>query len=113
VRQRQGAVLPAAAVVNRSRSVLRHRFVADRNGPEPPADMHGAEHGAIILLERSAVMAALHALPPRQREALVLRYYSDMSEAQIASVMGISRGSVKTHTASAMSALGSIFEAEA
>lgn len=100
-------------VVNRSRSVLRHRVVADRNVPERPADMPNAEHGAIILLERSAVMAALRALPPRQREALVLRYYGDMSETQIASVMGICRGSVKTHTASAMSALRAILEAEA
>jgi len=75
--------------------------------------MPNAEHGAIVLLERSAVVAALRALPPSQREALVLRYYADMSEAQIASVMGISRGSVKTHTASAMSALRSILEAEA
>jgi RNA polymerase sigma factor (sigma-70 family) len=64
-------------------------------------------------LERSAVVAGLRALSPRQREALVLRYYGDMSDAQIASVMGISRGSVKTHTASAMRALRSIFEAEA
>jgi RNA polymerase sigma-70 factor (sigma-E family) len=101
------------SVVNRSRSVLRHRVVADRSAPEPPADMPNAEHGPIVLLERSAAMTALRALPPRQSEALVLRYYGDMSEAQIASVMGISRGSVKTHTASAMSALRSILEAEA
>ena len=101
------------SVVNRSRSVLRHRVVADGNAPEPPADMLNAEHGAIVLLERSAVVAAIRALPPRQREALVLRYYGEMSEAQTASVMGISRGSVKTHTASAMSALRSILEAEA
>jgi RNA polymerase sigma-70 factor (sigma-E family) len=100
-------------VVNRSRSVLRHRVVADRNAPGPPADMPNAEHGAIVLLERSAVVAALRVLPPRQCEALVLRYYGDMSEAQIASVMGISRGSVKTHTAAAMSALRFILEAEA
>ena len=101
------------SVVNRSRSVLRHRVVADRNAPEPQADKPNAEHGAIVVLERSAVAAALRALPARQREALVLSYYGDMSEAQIASVMGISRGSVKTHTASAMSALRSILEAEA
>ena len=75
--------------------------------------MPNAEHGATVLLERSAVLAALRALPPRQREALALRYYGDMSEAQIASVMGISRGSVNTHMASAMSALRSILEAAA
>ncbi len=101
------------SVVNRSRSVLRHQVVADRNAPEPPADMTNAEHGTIVLLERSAVVVALRALRPRQREVLVLAYYGDMSEAQIASVMGISRGSVKSHTAFAMSALRAILEAEA
>ena len=101
------------SVVARSRSVPRHRVAAARNSPEPPAEMPNAEHGVTVLLERSAVVAALRALPPRQREALVLRYYGDMSKAQIASVMGISRGSVKTHTASALSALRSILDAAA
>ncbi len=98
------------SVVNRSRSVLRHRIVVDKNTPKPPPDMPSAEHGAIIQLERSAVVTALRALPERQREALVLRYYGDMSEAQIASVMGISRGAVKSHTARAMSALRVVLE---
>lgn len=98
------------SVVNRSRSVLRHRIVVDKNTPKPPPDMPSAEHGAIIQLERSAVVTALRALPERQREALVLRYYGDMSEAQIASVMGISRGAVKSHTARAMSALRTVLE---
>jgi RNA polymerase sigma-70 factor (sigma-E family) len=98
------------SVVNRSRSVLRHRVVVDKNTPKPPPDMPSAEHGAIIQLERSAVVTALRALPERQREALVLRYYGDMSEAQIASLMGISRGAVKSHTARAMSALRTVLE---
>ncbi|HEX5289387.1 MAG TPA: sigma factor-like helix-turn-helix DNA-binding protein, partial [Streptosporangiaceae bacterium] len=51
-------------------------------------------------------------LPPRQREALVLRYYGDMSEAQIAGAMGISKGAVKSHTARAMIALRSVLERE-
>jgi len=98
------------SVVNRSRSVLRHRVVVDKNTPKPPPDMPSAEHGAIIQLERSAVVSALRALPDRQREALVLRYYGDLSEAQIASTMGISRGAVKSHTARAMSALRAVLE---
>src|ERR1700727_966195 len=98
------------SVVNRSRSVLRHRMVADQNAPKPAPDRPSAEHGAIVLLERSAVVSALRTLPARQREALVLRYYGDMSEAQIASVMGISRGAVKSHTARAMAALRVVLE---
>lgn len=100
------------SVVNRSRSVLRHRIVVDRNAPAPAPDMPSAEHGAIALFERSAVIAALRTLPARQREAVVLRFYADMSEAQIADAMQISRGAVKSHTARAMQALRTVLERE-
>src|SRR5437763_12784784 len=100
------------SVVNRSRSVLRHRVVVGRNAPKPAPDMPSAEQGAISLLERSAVIAALRTLPPRQREALVLKYYADLSEAQIATAMGISRGAVKSHTARAMTSLRAVLEVE-
>jgi len=101
-----------AAVVNRSRSVLRHRVVVDRNASRPAPDMPSAEHGALALLERSAVVAALRTLPDRQREAVVLRYYGDLSEAQIAATMGITPGAVKSHTSRAMAALRSVLERE-
>src|SRR5580658_9903057 len=101
------------SVVNRSRSVLRHRGVVDRNAPKPAPDMPSAEHGAIALLERSAVIAALRTLPARQREALVLRFYGDMSEAQIAETMQISKGAVKSHTARAMATLRTSLERDA
>jgi RNA polymerase sigma-70 factor (sigma-E family) len=93
------------AVVNRSRSVLRHRMVVEKNQQKPPPDMPSAEHGALALVERSAVIAALRDLPERQREAIVLRYYSDLSEAEIAAAMKISRGAVKSHTSRGMAAL--------
>jgi len=100
------------SVVNRSRSVLRHRMVVDKNAPKPAPDMPSAEQGAISLLERSAVIAALRKLPPRQREALVLKFYADLSEAQIATAMGISRGAVKSHTARGVAALRVVLEFE-
>jgi RNA polymerase sigma-70 factor (sigma-E family) len=100
------------AVVNRSRSVLRHRLVVERNPQKPPPDMPSAEHGALTLLERSAVVAALRDLPERQREAIVLRYYADLSEAEIAAAMKISRGAVKSHTARGMAALRAALEQE-
>ena len=93
------------AVVNRSRSVLRHRDVVDRHPQEPPPDMPSAEYGALVLLERSTLVAALRKLTGRQREAIVLRYYAGLSEAEIAGVMGISRGAVKSHTARGMAVL--------
>jgi len=99
-------------VVNRSRSVLRHRTVVDKNLQKPAPDMPSAEHGAFVSLERSAVVAALRDLPGRQREAIVLRYYADLSEAEIATAMGISRGAVKSHTARGMSSLRAALEEE-
>ena len=100
------------AVVNKARSVLRHRVVVEKNLQNPPPDMPSAEHGAFTLLERDAVVKALRKLPERQREAIVLRYYLDMSEADIAAAMGISRGAVKSHTARGMAALRAALEEE-
>jgi RNA polymerase sigma-70 factor (sigma-E family) len=98
------------SVVNRSRSVVRHRIVADRYLPKPEPDMPSAEQGAIALLAHAEVISALRLLPMRQREAIVLRFYLDLSEEQVASAMNISRGAVKAHTARAKSALRSVLE---
>lgn len=98
------------SVVNRSRSVLRHRAVVEKYAPKGLPDAPSAEAGAIGELERSAVIDALAGLPGRQREALVLRYYADLSEAEIANAMGISRGAVKSHTARGMTALRNVLE---
>ncbi len=100
------------AVVNKSRSVLRHRVVVEKNLQNAPPDMPSAEHGAFAMLERDAVIKALRKLPERQREAIVLRYYADLSEADIAATMRISRGAVKSHTARGMSALRTALEEE-
>ena len=100
-------------VVNRSHSVLRHRVVVDRNLQQPPPAVPSAEEEAITLLSRSAVITALQGLPPRQRQALVLRYYAGQSEAQIASTMGITRGAVKRYVSRAMSALRAMLAGEA
>lgn len=94
------------AVVNRSRSVLRHRTVVGGNQQQVLPDTPGAEHEAPGLLEQPAARAALRGLPDRQREAIVLRYYAGLSEGEIAAAMGISRGAVNSHTARGLSALG-------
>ena len=93
------------AVVNRSRSVLRHWTVTGKNLPQALPDIPGAEHGALDLLDQPAAMAALLGLPERQREAIVLRFYADLSEDQIAAAMHISRGAVRSHTARGLSGL--------
>jgi RNA polymerase sigma-70 factor (sigma-E family) len=100
------------SVVNRSRSVLRHRTVELRHAPAPMPDAASAEHGAMGSLEHQEVIVALRRLPERQREVLVLRYYADLSEAQTAHAMGISAGAVKSHTLRGMAALRHLLEEE-
>jgi len=106
------------AVVNRARSRLRHLKVVERKTPPPIAEsarvtgayVPSAEHGALNALERQHVLAALRGLPHRQREVLVLRYYADLSEAQIADAMGISPGAVKSHASRGIAALRQTME---
>jgi RNA polymerase sigma-70 factor (sigma-E family) len=100
------------SVVNRSRSAIQPPVVADRDAPEPAPDLPSAGLDALTLLERSAVVTALRALPRRQREVLVLRFYAELSEAQIASTMGISPGAVKSHMARATASLRAVLETE-
>ena len=96
------------AVVNRSRSALRHRGVVGRHRhaprgrcPTPP----GADEAALAADRRDAVLDAMRELPDRQREVLALRYYLDLSEAEIADALGISRGAVKSHASRGSAAL--------
>ncbi|MGH3320590.1 MAG: SigE family RNA polymerase sigma factor [Streptosporangiaceae bacterium] len=98
------------SVVNGCRSHLRHRAVVERHPPAAPSDEPSAEHHVMNTLERDTIMSALRRLPARQREALVLRYYADLSEPEIAKAMGISRGSVKSHTFRGIAALRSTLE---
>jgi RNA polymerase sigma-70 factor (sigma-E family) len=96
------------SVVNRSRSVLRHRAVAEKHAPVLASQEGRADQATLDLADRSAVVAALRRLPARQREAIVLRYYGDLSEADVAKAMGITAGAVKSHTARAVAALREI-----
>jgi RNA polymerase sigma-70 factor (sigma-E family) len=103
------AVLPyvRAAVLNGCRSVLRRRVIARRVGAahrdEPPEK--SAESEAILSEDRREVLAALGRLSHRRREVLVLRYYLGLSEAEIAAVLGISPGTVKSTAARGLAAL--------
>jgi RNA polymerase sigma-70 factor (sigma-E family) len=101
------------SVVNGVRSAQRRRGVALRYllRQPPLPDAPSAEAGALGALRHAEVVAALRRLPVRQREALVLRYYLDLSEAEIAEVMGISRGAVKSHAARGIAALRGTLEA--
>lgn len=99
------------AVVNGSRSVLRRRKTARDYTPPHVANARSAESLAMLTAEHQAVVAALSQLPPRQREVLVLRYYGDLSEAEIAEATGISKGTVKSTASRALDALQKIMAA--
>lgn len=94
-----------SAVLNGARSRMRHRQVQDRHLQAVPPAAPSAEAGALAAEEHDRVVAAVRRLPARQREAVVLRYYLDLSEAEMAAVMGISAGSVKTHLHRSLAAL--------
>ncbi|MEY9894112.1 RNA polymerase sigma-70 factor (sigma-E family) [Catenulispora sp. MAP5-51] len=83
------------AVVNNARSIMRRHKTAREHPPFflPPAE--SAEEEALPRVHRE-VLEAVKQLPERQREVLVLRYWADMSEADIAATTGISRGTVKS-----------------
>jgi len=91
-------------------SVLRHQIVIGKYLQDAPPDMPSAEHGALVSLDQAAVIAALRRLPARQREAMVLRFYADLTEGEIAATMGISRGAVKSHMARGLATLRATLE---
>jgi RNA polymerase sigma factor (sigma-70 family) len=92
-------------VLNGARSQVRHLHVVENHRPEPRGDAPSAEAGALEHEDHRAMIAALRALPVRQRECLALRYYLGLSEAEIAETLSISAGSVKTHTHRGIAAL--------
>jgi RNA polymerase sigma-70 factor (sigma-E family) len=92
-------------VVNLSRSALRRRLIGLRLLPKPLPDAASAEEGAYDLLERDALIQALRGLQRRQREVLVLRYFADLTEAQVAAELGVSIGSVKAYGSRGIEAL--------
>lgn len=101
------------SVVNGCRSVFRHqgvegRYVRAESGrPELPGRLaaESAESAALRHDEGETLMGALRRLSTRQREVLVLRYYSDLSEQQIADALDISVGAVKSHAHRGLAAL--------
>lgn len=86
------------SVVNGSRSVLRRRRTVRANPWPDATDWRGDDADARVLLdeEHREVLAALRKLPSRQREVIVLRYWAELTEPEIAATLGISVGAVKS-----------------
>jgi len=99
------------AVVNLARGKLRHRRVVRFRRVEAVPDEMSAEARVVRDEVRRAVLDAVGALPGRQRECVVLRYYLDCSTVETAATLGISEGSVKTHLHRALASLAGRLEA--
>jgi len=100
-----------SCVLNACRSALRRRVVGRRVAPAmyaPPAI--SAEATALGRHERQEVMQAVRQLPGRQREALVLRFYLDLPDQEIAHIMGVQPSTVRSATHRALKALGQSLE---
>jgi RNA polymerase sigma-70 factor (sigma-E family) len=98
------------AVVNGARSALRRRRVRRREDDVVVPDAPSAELSALRHEDHRQLRAAIAGLPQRQRQVLVLRYFLDLSEAEIAHWLDISRGSVKQHAARGLAALSARLE---
>ena len=99
------------SVVNGARSRLRRRFT-ERSYQLPEAGTTpSAESAGVDRRQRDDLVAAVRQLPQRQREVIVLRFYLDLSEEQIAGWLGVSPGSVKKHASRATTTLQKRMEA--
>ena len=97
-------------VLNLTRSRQRHLSVVRRH-PEPSLpDVDSAELHVVRREAGRDLVAALGRLSARHREALVLRYWLDLSEAEMADAMGVSRGTVKAHVSRGLDALAALME---
>jgi RNA polymerase sigma-70 factor (sigma-E family) len=99
-----------ASVVNGCRTALRRRSRPAFHAAGEP--LESAEAALMHTEEQRAVLDAIRRLPARQREALVLRYYLDLPQEQVAQAMGVSLGTVKSATSRAVAAVGRMLKEE-
>jgi RNA polymerase sigma-70 factor (sigma-E family) len=99
-----------ASVLNGCRTALKRRSRPAIHLDDQP--LESAETALLKSEEQQAVIAAIRRLPARQREALVFRYYLDMTEDQAAQAMGASRSAAKSATHRAIVAVGRMLKGE-
>lgn len=99
-----------SCVLNGARSQLRRRRVRLLHTATAAAEPASATDVATDGSNHAAVMAAIRSLPTRQRQVIVMRFYLDMAEAEVADVLEISVGSVKQHSARGLAAVGRALE---
>lgn len=94
-----------STVCNLTRNRRRHLRLARLRQPPPPEPAAAAELVVLDREEHRELAGALDRLSRRQREALVLRYWLDLADHEVAEAMGVSPGSAKTHIRRGLAAL--------
>ena len=89
-------------LVNTSNRRFRRHRVTEQSGDPPEIAVEGP---ADLVGERAALLAALRELPPRQRAVVVLRYWEDLTDVQIATALGCSPGTVRSQLSRALAKL--------
>src|ERR1700741_1564831 len=107
--RKTGSLRDPAAALAYVRSTVCN-LVRNRHRPPSGRDEASSEHAVMIREDRRELLAALAALPARRREAIVLRYWLDLPEREIAAAMGVSTGTVKSHVSRGLDALGEALE---
>jgi RNA polymerase sigma-70 factor (sigma-E family) len=101
------------SVVNTARSALRRRYTVRKHLRVAEPDIgEAADCGYLLAEEHREVYSAVRQLPPRDQQVLALRYWSELSEAEIAAALGISRGTVRSTASRALDKLEAILEAQ-
>jgi len=93
------------AVANEANSKLRRRYLERREAAKRSGDERGVRTVDDVAADRDAVWQAIQRLPDRQRHAVVLRYYEDLSEAETAALLDCSVGTVKSQVSRGLAKL--------
>jgi RNA polymerase sigma-70 factor (sigma-E family) len=105
-----GAAYLRRTVVNGCRSRLRRLQVSRKHPEQPSGTAPSAEVGGLAGVQNAEMMAALRSLSRRQREVIVLRYYADLSEVEIAETLHIAAGSVKKYASRGLQNLRTVLQ---
>ena len=101
------------AVANQAKSKLRRRYLERREAGRRTGDERGVRRVDDQAADHDEVWQALNRLPERQRAAVVLRYYEDLPEAEVADILGVSVGTVKSQVSRGLDRLQKLLGANA
>lgn len=101
------------AVVNETNSKLRRRYLERREASKRSGDERGVRLVDDHTADKDEVWQAIQRLPERQRQAVVLRFYEDLSEAQTAEILGCSVGTVKSQVSRGLKRMEQLLAADA